>query len=76
MKTPKYNPKKKTHQKLYSCVGTAFYVAPEVLEKKGYSQEIDWWSVGVIFYESLVGYAPFCAEDTQEVCHRIKNHDE
>ena len=74
-KDPNYNPNKKTHQKLYSCVGTAFYVAPEVLNKKGYSQEIDWWSVGVIFYEMLVGYAPFCAQEIQEVCSRILNHD-
>ena len=51
MTVPNYNPNKKTHQKLYSCVGTAFYVAPEVLIKKGYNQEIDWWSVGAIFYE-------------------------
>ena len=40
MTVPNYNPNKKTHQKLYSCVGTAFYVAPEVLIKKGYNQEI------------------------------------
>jgi serine/threonine kinase 38 len=74
-KDPTYNPNKRTHQKLYSCVGTAYYVAPEVLIKKGYSQEIDWWSVGVIFYEMLVGYAPFCAQETQEVCFKIINHD-
>ena len=70
-KDPNYNPNKRTHQKLYSCVGTAFYVAPEVLKKKGYSQEIDWWSVGVIFYEMLVGYAPFYAEETQEVINKV-----
>jgi len=74
-KDPNYNPNKKTHQKLYSCVGTAFYVAPEVLNKKGYTQEIDWWSVGVIFYEMLIGYAPFQAQETQEVCSQILNHD-
>ena len=62
---------KKTHKKLYSCVGTAYYVAPEVLTKNGYGQDIDWWSVGVIFYEMLVGYAPFCAQGTREVCKRI-----
>ena len=72
---PNYNPNKRTHQKLFSCVGTALYVAPEILIKKGYSQEIDWWSVGVIFYEMLVGYAPFCAKETQEICFKIINHD-
>jgi serine/threonine kinase 38 len=71
IKDENFNTKKKTHQKLYSCVGTAYYVAPEVLTKAGYSQEIDWWSVGVIFYEMLVGYAPFCAQETKEVCKRI-----
>ena len=73
IKDENFNPKKMTHKKLYSCVGTAYYVAPEVLIKKGYGQEIDWWSVGVIFFEMLVGYAPFCAQETQEVCYKIIN---
>ena len=34
MKDQNYNPNKRTHQKLFSCVGTAFYVTPEVLNKK------------------------------------------
>ena len=75
VKDENFNPKKMTHKKLYSCVGTAYYVAPEVLIKKGYSQEIDWWSVGVIFFEMLVGYAPFCAQETQEVCFKIMNYE-
>ena len=62
---------KKTHEKNYSCVGTAYYVAPEVLNKKGYGPEVDWWSVGVIFYEMLIGYAPFCSKETSEVCQKI-----
>ena len=41
MKDENFNPKKMTHKKLYSCVGTAYYVAPEVLIQKGYVQEID-----------------------------------
>jgi len=75
VKDENFNPKKLTHKKLYSCVGTAYYVAPEVLIKKGYGKEIDWWSVGVIFFEMLVGYAPFCAQETQEVCFKIINHE-
>ena len=62
-----------THNKNYSCVGTAFYVAPEVLKKTGYGSEIDWWSAGVIFYEMLVGYAPFYSKETKEVCYKVMN---
>jgi serine/threonine kinase 38 len=62
---------KPTHNKNYSCVGTAYYVAPEVLKKEGYGPEIDWWSVGVIFYEMLVGYVPFCSKDTNEACYKV-----
>ena len=61
------------HDKNYSCVGTAYYVAPEVLMRKGYGKEIDWWSVGVIFYEMLIGYAPFCSKETNEVCYKVLN---
>ena len=68
-----FNKDKLTHQRNYSCVGTAYYVAPEVLNKKGYGKDIDWWSVGVIFFEMLVGYAPFCSEETKEVCFKVIN---
>ena len=72
-----YNKKNKknrpTHQKNFSCVGTAYYVAPEVLKKTGYSEDIDWWRVGVIFFEMLVGYAPFCSEETKDVCYKVIN---
>ena len=64
---------KMTHNKNYSCVGTAYYVAPEVLKKKGYDKDIDWWSVGIIFFEMLVGYAPFCSKETTEVCYKVLN---
>ena len=62
-----------THNKNYSCVGTALYVAPEVLNKTGYSKDIDWWSAGIIFYEMLVGYSPFCSKDTSQACYKVIN---
>ena len=62
-----------THNKNYSCVGTAYYVAPEVLNQKGYEKDIDWWSAGIIFFEMLVGYAPFCSKETNEVCYKVLN---
>ncbi len=42
--------------KLYSTVGTPDYIAIEVLYQKGYDKKVDWWSMGVIMFECLVGY--------------------
>ena len=69
-----YNYKGNKHSRNYSCVGTAYYVAPEVLQKIGYGKEIDWWSLGVIFYEMLIGYAPFCSKHTNEVCYKVLHY--
>ncbi|CAN6721573.1 unnamed protein product [Malus baccata var. baccata] len=57
----------------YSTVGTLDYMAPEVLLKKGYGIECDWWSLGAIMYEMLVGYAPFCSDDPRITCRKIIN---
>ena len=65
------NYKGNKHNRNFSCVGTAYYVAPEVLNKKGYGKEIDWWSLGIIFYEMIFGYAPFCSKHTNDVCYKV-----
>ena len=69
----KFDEKKVRHNRNYSCVGTVYYVAPEVIKKEGYGQEVDWWSLGVILFEMLAGYAPFCSKQTNEVCQKVIN---
>ena len=55
----------------YSTVGTPDYIAPEVFGQEGYSETIDWWSVGAILYEMLVGSPPFYAEEPSLTCQKI-----
>lgn len=55
----------------YSTVGTPDYIAPEVFSKQGYNETIDWWSIGVIFYEMVVGYPPFFADEPSVTCQKI-----
>ncbi|MES1915893.1 MAG: hypothetical protein MHM6MM_007777, partial [Cercozoa sp. M6MM] len=55
----------------YSTVGTPDYIAPEVFAQTGYGKECDWWSLGVIMYECLMGYPPFYADDPMSTCRNI-----
>lgn len=64
---------KRNRKLAYSAVGTPDYVAPEVQGKIGYTETVDWWSMGVILFEMLVGYPPFASEDASETWHKIQN---
>jgi serine/threonine protein kinase len=68
--------KKKDRLLMYSRVGTPDYMAPEVLQRSGYGKECDWWSLGCIIFEMLVGYAPFYAESSQATAMKVVRHTE
>jgi len=53
--------------------GTPEYLAPEVLEGKGYGKEVDWWSFGTLMYEMFTGLPPFYSEDVQLMYSKIMN---
>ena len=72
----RFDEKKTRHNRNYSCVGTAYYVAPEVIKKEGYGKEIDWWSLGVILFEMIAGYAPFCSKKTPDVCFKVTHFEQ
>lgn len=57
----------------HSLVGTPNYIAPEVLLRTGYTQLCDWWSVGVILYEMVVGQPPFYANTPAETQFKVIN---
>ncbi|KAL3999129.1 Protein kinase domain family protein [Acanthocheilonema viteae] len=54
-----------------TIVGTPAYLAPEVLQKRGYNKSLDMWSVGVIIYVTLSGTFPF--NDGEEIAEQIQN---
>jgi len=66
--------RRREHQRCeaHSLVGTPNYIAPEVLLRTGYTQLCDWWSVGVILYEMLVGSPPFLANTPSETQYKVR----
>ena len=60
----------------YSTVGTPDYIAPEIFIHEGYGQECDWWSLGAIMFECLIGWPPFCSETPHETYRKILNWQE
>jgi serine/threonine kinase 38 len=54
-------------------VGTPDYIAPEVFGQHGYDETVDWWSIGVIMFEMMVGYPPFFSDEPSITCQKILN---
>ncbi|XP_022879407.1 probable serine/threonine protein kinase IRE [Olea europaea var. sylvestris] len=66
---------KREQRQKHAVVGTPDYLAPEILLGMGHGATADWWSVGVILFELLVGIPPFNAEHPHQIFDNIINRD-
>ncbi|XP_065868897.1 probable serine/threonine protein kinase IRE isoform X2 [Euphorbia lathyris] len=73
--TDSQNASTKEQRKKHSAAGTPDYLAPEILLGTGHGATADWWSVGIILFEMLVGIPPFNAETPQQIFDNIMNND-
>lgn len=58
---------------LTAIAGSMAYMAPEVLNKKGYFATADWWSLGVVAYELLFGKRPYRGKTNDALTNSILN---
>lgn len=51
--------------------GTPDFIAPEILLDQKYGRSVDWWALGVLMYQMLLGKSPFHGNDEDEVYDAI-----
>jgi len=58
-------------EKANTLCGTVEYMAPEVLMEKQYGKAVDWWSLGILLFEMIVGHTPFHAGNSKKTMDAI-----
>ena len=57
--------------KTYKTCGTPDYFAPEIIASKGHTHAVDWWTLGILSFELMIGHPPFESATPMQIYQKV-----